>query len=53
MIHRLPANTSVFSFERDQLVVRCHYLFTLHYIYIYIHIYIYIVKSEQITTANY
>ena len=24
-----------FSFERDQLVVRCRYMFTLHYLYIY------------------
>ena len=26
-----------FAFERDQLVVRCRYLFTQHYIYIYIY----------------
>ena len=25
-----------FSFERVQLVVRCRYLFTLHYIYVYV-----------------
>ena len=31
--------TCSLSFERDQSVVRCRYLFTLHYIYIYIYIY--------------